>query len=357
MRNGLLDGKRIFVGFDDAGTEGIQSFTRVLKRKGLDIDFYGFDRNPFGVRPDITIRWWRPTFLRKFRGLIFLLSLLPKYDIFHIYFARNFVHYEIDNFIFKIAGKKVIYDFRGSDVFDVEKSVRDEGKSSPYYHFYQDRGPRFFKYLAKKKKFIIEHADQIILAGPWLVDSVSRYDSIIPYSRDIDQIGSYKRSYSHREFTILHASTNSEIKGSKYLSKAIDELRDRGLKVRLINPDRTSREELFDLINRSDVVVDQLLLGWYGGFAVEAMALEKPVICFIKEEYKKLVPFGEDIPIIEANKDNVGEVVEKLMGNRNKLKGLGKRGYEFVKKFHDAEVIAQQYEDIYNKVLGLYNAT
>src|SRR3989337_566120 len=140
MRNGLLDGKRIFVGFDDAGTEGIQSFTRVLKRKGLDIDFYGFDRNPFGVRPDITIRWWRPTFLRKFRGLIFLLSLLPKYDIFHIYFARNFVHYEIDNFIFKIAGKKVIYDFRGSDVFDVEKSVRDEGKSSPYYHLYQDRG-------------------------------------------------------------------------------------------------------------------------------------------------------------------------------------------------------------------------
>src|SRR3989304_6154301 len=201
MRNGLLDGKRIFVGFDDAGTEGIQSFTRVLKRKGLDIDFY---------------------------------------------------------------------------VFDVEKSVRDEGKSSPYYHLYQDRGPRFFKYLAKKKKFIIEHADQIILAGPWLVDSVSRYDSIIPYSRDIDQLGSYKRSYSHREFTILHAPTNSEIKGSKYLSKAIDELRDRGLKVRLINPERTSREELFDLINRSDVVVDQLLLGWYGGFAVEAMALGKP---------------------------------------------------------------------------------
>ena len=86
---------------------------------------------------------------------------------------------------------------------------------------------------------------------------------------------------------------------------------------------------------------------------MEAMALGKPVICFIKEDYKKLVPFGEDIPIIGANKDNVGEVVEKLMGNRSKLKGLGKRGYEFVKKFHDAEVIAQQYEDIYNKVLSL----
>src|SRR3989304_4831233 len=135
MRNGLLDGKRIFVGFDDAGTEGIHSFTRVLKKKGLDIDFYGFDRNPFGVGPDITIKWWRPTFLRKFLGLIFLLSLLPKYDIFHIYFARNFVHYEIDNFILKIAGKKVIYVLRASNPSRGEKTRRGGRKSSPYYHF------------------------------------------------------------------------------------------------------------------------------------------------------------------------------------------------------------------------------
>ena len=33
----------------------------------------------------------------------------------------------------------------------------------------------------------------------------------------------------------------------------------------------------------ADLVVDQLLAGWYGGFAVEAMALGKPVIAYLRE--------------------------------------------------------------------------
>jgi len=353
MGDNRLRGKRIFVGFNNAGSVGAYSFTRFLKEKGINIDFWGFSGNWVKDPVDVAVRNYRNFFLRKIQGLILLIYALFKYDVFHFYSRGTFFQYKIDFFLIKLFRKKIVVDFRGSDAFDVVRSVNREGKDSPYYQIYKDRGPAYFQKRDGVKRFIIGHADAIVLAGPWLVDSVSRYDSIIPYSRDIDQIRSYKKDYSNKEFTVLHAPTNSGIKGSKYLFKAIDELKDRGLKVRLVNPGQIAREDLFDLINRSDVVVDQLLLGWYGGFAVEAMALGKPVICFLKGKYKKLVPFGKEIPVINANKDNVDEVIEKLIGNKNKLEVLGKRGYKFVKRFHDAKVVAPQYEDIYNKVLDL----
>ena len=32
------------------------------------------------------------------------------------------------------------------------------------------------------------------------------------------------------------------------------------------------------------MIVDQLKIGWYGMFAIESMALAKPVVCFLDEE-------------------------------------------------------------------------
>ena len=43
----------------------------------------------------------------------------------------------------------------------------------------------------------------------------------------------------------------------------------------------------------ADIVVDQLLAGWYGGFAVEAMALGKPVIAYLRESDLHHVPAGD----------------------------------------------------------------
>ncbi len=42
------------------------------------------------------------------------------------------------------------------------------------------------------------------------------------------------------------------------------------------------REEAKRLYERADLFVDQLILGWYGGVAVELMALGKPVIAHIR---------------------------------------------------------------------------
>ena len=48
--------------------------------------------------------------------------------------------------------------------------------------------------------------------------------------------------------------------------------------------------EALQIYGSGDIIVDQLLAGWYGGFAVEAMALGKPVIAYLRAEDLTLIP-------------------------------------------------------------------
>ena len=43
-------------------------------------------------------------------------------------------------------------------------------------------------------------------------------------------------------------------------------------------------DEAFERYRDADIVVDQLNAGWYGLFAIEAMALGKPVVTFLHDE-------------------------------------------------------------------------
>src|SRR5262249_38314037 len=51
-----------------------------------------------------------------------------------------------------------------------------------------------------------------------------------------------------------------------------------------------SHEDAMKLYRSADLVIDQLLAGWYGGIAVETMAMGKPVACYIPDEDLYVLP-------------------------------------------------------------------
>ena len=88
---------------------------------------------------------------------------------------------------------------------------------------------------------------------------------------------------------IAHAPTNRSVKGTEDAVAAVGQLRDEGVNVELDLIEGVSRADAMERITRADVLVDQLHIGWYGGVAVEGMALGRPVVCFINESEN---PFG-----------------------------------------------------------------
>ena len=75
------------------------------------------------------------------------------------------------------------------------------------------------------------------------------------------------------------------------------------------------------------------------------MALGKPVITYITDEMKQKLP--EELPIVSANPDNVEVVLEELIQNETRRIELGKRGGEYVRKYHDCYKNAKILIDIY----------
>src|SRR5262249_23731526 len=99
-----------------------------------------------------------------------------------------------------------------------------------------------------------------------------------------------------------------------------------------------------------DVVIDQLLAGWYGGLGVEAMALAKPVVAYIREsDLTRLdTSFRAELPIVCATPSNVAEVMRKLLVMpRQELHALGLRSRAFVERWHDPLKIARRTLDDY----------
>ncbi len=145
----------------------------------------------------------------------------------------------------------------------------------------------------------------------------------------------------------MHAPSVKATKGTKYVKQAIEDLKKAGLDFEYIEVFGISHKEAVQMYSEADIIIDQLMLGSHGAFACEAMALGKPVICYILDELLETYPDG--FPIVNANPDNIATVLEELVCSPEKRHEIGMKSRAYVEKVHDIRVVAK-------KLLAIYNA-
>jgi len=107
------------------------------------------------------------------------------------------------------------------------------------------------------------------------------------------------------------------IKGSPIIVAAIKKLEAEGYPVEYVFfRDRHIAEVRF-LQAQADIVVEELLYGMWGSTGVEVMALGKPLVTYLRPEWKdfflKTFPEYSSLPIIQANVKNIYEELKKLV--------------------------------------------
>lgn len=149
---------------------------------------------------------------------------------------------------------------------------------------------------------------------------------------------------------ILHAPTWREIKGSDFVIEAVEQLKAEGENVELVLVENVPHAEVRRIYETADLLIDQVLVGWYGGLAVELMALGKPVVAFLREADLSLIPaeLRNDLPVVSASPATLKETVRALVRDREKLRERGERSRAFVEKWHAparvAELTTSSYE-------------
>ena len=104
-----------------------------------------------------------------------------------------------------------------------------------------------------------------------------------------------KDKIKNEKFTILHAPNHKKYKRNSIYRKAIRNLNCKGYKIELKIIQNLQNKKLLEEIYNADLVIDQLIIGWYAMFAIESMALGTPVVCYLKDE---LLDFYDSIDLL-----------------------------------------------------------
>lgn len=142
---------------------------------------------------------------------------------------------------------------------------------------------------------------------------------------------------------VVHAPSHRAAKGTKYLLKAFERLQAEGIPFRYTLVEGLSNKEARKVYASADLLVDQLLIGYYGGLAVELMSLGKPVICFLRPADFGFMPeaMREELPLIDANPDTIYDVLKLWLTERKgELHARGEQSRAYVEKWHDPMKIA-----------------
>ena len=194
---------------------------------------------------------------------------------------------------------------------------------------------------------------QIYAVNPDLLHVLPVGARFIPYSHIF--INEWIPAYTQDEprlLRILHAPSNRKVKGTDLIVGALDRLKIQGFKFELVMVEGMSNAQARQAYTQADVLIDQLFAGWYGGLAVELMALGKPVLVYIRDEDLQFIPPGmkADLPFLRVTPDTIELALKHLLEMpRNDLVTLGKKSRAFVERWHDpqriAEVIKTDYEN------------
>jgi glycosyltransferase involved in cell wall biosynthesis len=156
--------------------------------------------------------------------------------------------------------------------------------------------------------------------------------------------------------TVVHAPNHRHYKGTRFLEAAVDELRREGVPVELVLVEGTPADAARRIYAQADVVADQFLLGAYGFFALEGMALGKPVICHLDERVAAVHPEWAEAPIVSATPDTLVDELRKLVLDAELRAELGRRGAEFVRRHHTFETVGAQMDRISRRAWFARNA-
>ena len=156
----------------------------------------------------------------------------------------------------------------------------------------------------------------------------------VPFPFNIDNFKK-KELLKNNKLTICHAPTNRYLKGTEYVLKAVDELKDRFDFDFLLIENKPHAEVLKTKEQKCDVLIDQLtdLGGFgYGMNSMEALSMGIPCITFINPRYEEFLKVH---PFLNANKSNIKEVLMKILIDPEILLKKGDESREWVTKEHN----------------------
>jgi glycosyltransferase involved in cell wall biosynthesis len=288
-----------------------------LRRRGVDAKLVVFERYALHPEADVSLDRSGGFARRQATQWRALVGLLPKTDIFHFIFGLTLVPQTVQFPLLNVFRKKSVMHYLGSDIRGKTPEQLTSGK--------------------KAGAEIVGSYDAI----RWVPEA-----EVIPPGIDLSRFAPAPLSDRVRPL-ILHAPSSRARKGTEHVIAAVA-----GLDADLEIVEGLHHDAAFERFRNADIVVDQLNAGWYGLFAIECMALGKPVVSFLHEEAVQRTEeaFDTTVPIVSATAETLREQLRPLVADAAERRRLGAASRAYTELVHDQERITDRLLDLYARL-------
>lgn len=265
------------------------------------------------------------------------------FDLFHFHYACSLLDNYEDLPVIQAKGKKMVMHHWGNDV-----RFHGQARHNNRYVYTGDSPPdetmhrQLTEISTYIKEAIVQDYEVYAYVAPY-------YENVhvVPIAIDLQQFEPAYPPMDKSRLLVLHAPTNPDFKGTEQVEAAIRQLHPfYDFEYRRI--EKMNHEEAVKLYRDADVIVDQVRCGSYGLLSVEAMALGKPVVAYVRDDLTQRFP--PDLPIVNAHPGNVTSRLQWLLDNAGMRNELGRKGRRYVEKYHAVEAVVDQLLSIYEQL-------
>lgn len=241
----------------------------------------------------------------------------------------------------KCFAKKLLVEWVGSDIRNPELVMR----YNPYYKKEIENKTYSYPKESPSRSFWIQQKFKFLKAIPFLCPEMTLFlnrnlfPSYIPTFQRIE-VKKYTAVYPDphkKKINIVHTPSALGAKGTSYVRAIIEKLK-RNYEFHYIEIHNKTHAEALQAIADADIFLDQFIGGSYGMATCEALAIGKPVFCYLMAPVIALLP--EDCPIVNANPDTLEELLIRYISKPQLRYDTGIKSRLFAERYHDADHLA-----------------
>jgi glycosyltransferase involved in cell wall biosynthesis len=288
-----------------------------LRRKGVDARLVVFNRELRHPEADSSLDRRGGLARQQLTQWRALARLVPRTDVFHFYFGLTLVPKSLQFPILHATRKKSVFHYLGSDI--------------------RGKRPDELAYGKRADAQIVGSFDAL----RWVPEA-----EMIPPGLDLSPFTPVPPSDRDRPI-VVHAPSDRAKKGTEFVIAACEQL-----PVELDIVEALPHEQARERYARADIVVDQLNAGWHGVFALEAMALGKPVVLHLKQDVVEQAEraYRTKVPLVPATKETLVDALRPLVESPALRREIGAASRAYVEKVHDIDRIADRLVDLYARL-------
>jgi hypothetical protein len=339
--------------FPTSVTGNAYGLSRGERAIGLASDCLVTDGNPCGYPADRELRFragnGRATVAANYLRLgVEMARLVSTYDVFCCNFGQSLLPSLADLPLYAARGRLFV-TFNGCDARQRDRVLATDPVSacaSPFCYGGLCLDGAHDRAVRERIAQVDAHADGIFALTPDLLRFLPARAQYLPQTIPTwDRLRPVYLEEVPERIVIAHAPSDRGAKGTTSVLQALYDLEDEFPdRVEVLLIEGVSNGEALTMLSRAHLLVDQVLIGWYGAVAVEAMRMGIPVLAYLSEIALAHAPremAGEcRDAVVSADPEALPRTLAGIVDDPDRLLDLSDRAQVYVNRWHNPVAVA-----------------